>query len=70
MWILIAAIVVIAIGTLFFFCNKCHPNIDFHDKHVLITGGSSGIGEYMAYLFSHLGAYLILASNQLQDVIL
>ena len=70
MWILIAAIIVIGIGALLFFCNKSHPNIDVRDKHVLITGGSRGIAEYMAYLFSHLGAYLILASNQLQDVIL
>lgn len=45
-----------------------HPTIDFTNKHVLITGGSSGIGENVAYLFAKLGAYLTLASNQPEDV--
>lgn len=68
MWIIIAAAALVIIGTIIFFCSQSHPKLDFTDKRVLITGGSSGIGECMAYLFSNLGAYLTLASNQPEDV--
>ena len=37
---------------------------DFKDNVVWITGGSSGIGEALAYLFSRKGAHLILSSNE------
>lgn len=68
MWILIIALSIIAIGAVIFFMSNNHPKPEFKDKHVLITGGSSGIGENMAYIFSHLGARLTLASNQPEDV--
>lgn len=41
----------------------------FIGKHVLITGGSSGIGESMAYIFSALGATITIASNEPDNVI-
>ncbi len=42
--------------------------LTFEGKHVLITGGSSGIGEFMAYVFSALGATLTIASNEPKEV--
>jgi len=36
---------------------------NFNDKVVWITGASSGIGENMAYLFSKLGAKIILSAR-------
>lgn len=68
MWILITAIIVIVIATIIYYATKKQPELDFTGKHILITGGSSGIGENLAYLFARLGAYLTLASNQPEDV--
>lgn len=65
---LITALAVIAIATIIYFVTKKQPKVDFAGKHILITGGSSGIGENLAYLFARLGAYLTLASNQPEDV--
>lgn len=36
---------------------------NFTNKNVWITGASSGIGEYLAYEFSRLGASLILSAR-------
>ena len=41
---------------------------DYHGKTVWITGGSSGIGEYLAYEFSRRGASLILSARNLQEL--
>jgi len=68
MWILITALVLIAIATIIYFATKKHPKLDFTGKHVFITGASSGIGENLAYLLASLGAQLTLASNQPKDV--
>eukprot|EP00826_Nyctotherus_ovalis_P008172 TRINITY_DN12109_c0_g1_i3.p2 TRINITY_DN12109_c0_g1~~TRINITY_DN12109_c0_g1_i3.p2 ORF type:complete len:111 (+),score=17.47 TRINITY_DN12109_c0_g1_i3:204-536(+) len=68
MWILTVALVLIAIAAVIYFTSGSDPKLDFTDKHVLITGGSSGIGENVAYLFANLGAHLTLASNQPEDV--
>jgi 3-dehydrosphinganine reductase len=39
--------------------------VDFHDQHIIITGGSSGIGRAMARLFAQRGAHVsILARRQ------
>eukprot|EP00826_Nyctotherus_ovalis_P023316 TRINITY_DN1791_c0_g1_i2.p1 TRINITY_DN1791_c0_g1~~TRINITY_DN1791_c0_g1_i2.p1 ORF type:complete len:338 (+),score=81.11 TRINITY_DN1791_c0_g1_i2:28-1014(+) len=68
MWLLLIVLAVVAIAAVLYFNSKEHPAPDFTDKHVLITGGSSGIGENLAYLFANLGAYLTLASNQPEDL--
>lgn len=68
MWIFITALIVVAIATILYFVLSGNSKMDFTDKYVLITGGSSGIGECMAYLYSNLGAKLILASNVPTDV--
>jgi NADPH:quinone reductase-like Zn-dependent oxidoreductase len=68
MWIIITVLILIAIVTTVYFSSKSESKLDFTGKHVLITGGSSGLGENMVYLFSKLGAYLTLASNQPEDV--
>jgi NADPH:quinone reductase-like Zn-dependent oxidoreductase len=62
--VLLIATVVVAI----YFITKKHSKLDFTDKHILITGGSSGIGENLAYLFARLDAHLTIASNQPEDV--
>ena len=45
------------------FCKKT-PN--FINKTVLVTGASSGIGEYVCYELSRLGANVILCSRRLE----
>jgi short-subunit dehydrogenase len=42
--------------------------MNFTDKRVLITGGSSGIGEALAYEFSKLNSKVIIASNQPEEL--
>lgn len=46
--------------------SRCNPNFD--KKVVWITGASSGIGEFLAYEFSRLGATLILSARNLQEL--
>lgn len=40
----------------------------FNNKHILITGASSGIGEAMALAFAKEGAYLVLAARSLDKL--
>lgn len=42
----------------------CKKKPQFVGKTVLITGASSGIGEHLSYLFSKLGANVILVSRR------
>ena len=67
-YIVIHALVVLLIGYVIFRIKKHRHPIQFVDKHVLITGGSSGIGECMAYLYSALGAFVTIASEQAANV--
>ncbi len=69
MWILIVNIVLVLAFAYALYCIlRAKKTITFEGKHVLITGGSSGIGENMAYIFSAMGAALTLASNQPKEV--
>ena len=66
--LIIHAVVVLLIGYVIYRIKKRRLPLQFEGKHVLITGGSSGIGECMAYLFSALGAFVTLASNEPSQV--
>lgn len=68
-WIVLT-LAVMLIGWLAFRCRARNKPLDFKGKSVLITGGSSGIGECIAYIFSELGAFVTIASNQPADVLL
>ncbi len=67
-YIVIHALVVILIGYVIYRIKNRRLPLQFIDKHVLITGGSSGIGECMAYIFSALGAFVTIASNMPEEV--
>ena len=40
-----------------------HPNL-LQDQVAIVTGGGSGIGASIAYLFSQLGAHVVIASRK------
>jgi short-subunit dehydrogenase len=42
--------------------------MNFKNKSVWITGGSSGIGEHLAYAFARNGARLVLSSRKLEEL--
>ena len=65
---IICAFIVISIGFAIYRIKSRSKPLDFKGKRVFITGGSSGIGEAMAYMYSELGAIVIIASNQRADV--
>ena len=41
---------------------------NYSGKTVWITGGSSGIGEYLAYEFNRLGASLIISARNVKEL--
>src|SRR6478609_11845725 len=45
-----------------------NPHFDFSNKHVLVTGGTSGIGKAIATAFSNAGAQVIAAGLPEFDV--
>jgi len=61
----LATIAIAAILHLFykFIKRKCTKPIDYSNKHILITGASSGIGECIAKHYYNYGATIYLASN-------
>lgn len=66
--LLIQVLIVVAVAYLLYHLVRNNKSIEFNGKHVLITGGSSGIGECMTYLYSALGATITIASNQSKEV--
>ena len=66
--LVIHAVVILLIGYVIYRIRKRRIPLQFLDQHVLITGGSSGIGECMAYLFSALGAFVTIVSNEIAEV--
>ena len=69
MWyILIHAAIITVVAMIIYAILKSRRKPNFEGKHVLITGGSSGIGERMAYIYSSLGAIVTLASNEPEEV--
>ena len=67
LWIGIPIILLIVINILGRIISAVRP-LHFGGKVVLITGGSSGIGEHLAYAFSRLGASLILSARRVSEV--
>ena len=53
---------------LYMLCD--HTTYDYNNKHVIITGGSSGIGLEMAYIYLKLGSKVtIVARNEKKLII-
>ena len=40
------------------------PTFDFADAHVLVTGGTSGIGHAIAHAFAHAGAHVTITGTK------
>jgi len=68
-YLVLCALVVILVAWIIYHYITPKAPINFKDNRVLITGGSSGIGEYLAYRFSEAGALVTIVSNQQNDVI-
>lgn len=48
--------------------NEAFNCMNYKNKHVWITGASSGIGEALAYALSEQGAHLILSARRLHEL--
>jgi NADPH:quinone reductase-like Zn-dependent oxidoreductase len=68
-YLVLSTFIVILIAWIAYRHKARNLPIDFHGQRVLITGGSSGIGECIAYQFSKAGAFVTIASNQIDDVV-
>jgi short-subunit dehydrogenase len=50
------------------YIRRKYAKPNYNGKYVWITGASSGIGEYLAYEFNRLGAYVILSARNMQEL--
>jgi len=53
----------LALFTIIKFIRRKIVKPNYHGKNIWITGASSGIGEYLAYEFNRLGAYVIISAR-------
>ena len=64
--VIVLAIVVLQLPELM--CFSVPPETFWHQKRVLITGASSGLGEALAYHLSECGASLVIGARRLEQL--
>lgn len=57
----IVSFIILMYIVLLLLCNQ--KTYDYRDKHVIVTGGSSGIGLELAYIYLKLGARVTIAAR-------
>lgn len=65
---LVAAIIILLATVIVFFIIATKRSFDYKNKHVLITGGSSGIGLALAKEYRLLGANVSLVARDVQKL--
>lgn len=61
--ILLTIVSLLALYVIVAFIRRKIVKPNYNGKVVWITGASSGIGEYLAYEFNRLGAYVIISAR-------